>query len=151
MLDYHKYLALQSNLLSEFVMCYLWILSLGKKKNLDVFLVLENNTAALESMICCEFALPSKDGEKNWNAPEMSPLYFFNERLYNIFSVWLLQLSRREPQLSSIMGDAIPVPMALSSTEGPVLIDSLSLWRLIPSLLWRKLMSHQQPYDSLSS
>lgn len=32
MLDYHKYLALQSNLLSEFVMCYLWILSSGKKK-----------------------------------------------------------------------------------------------------------------------
>lgn len=151
MLDYHKYLALQSNLLSEFVMCYLWKLSSGKeKKKWMFFLGLENNTAAQESMICCEFALSSKDGKK-WNAPEMSPLYFFNERLYNIFSVWLLQLSRRESRLSSIMGEAIPHPMALSSTEGPALIDSLSLWRLIPSLLWRKLMSHHQPYDSLSS
>lgn len=151
MLDYHKYLALQSNLLSEFVMCYLWKLSSRKEKKAGCFSWDEKIIPLHRNLWFVVNLLYLQKMGKKWNAPEMSPLYFFNERLYNIFSVWLLQLSRRESRLSSIMGEAIPHPMALSSTEGPALIDSLSLWRLIPSLLWRKLMSHHQPYDSLSS
>jgi hypothetical protein len=88
------------------------------------FLKLEISIAE-ESMICCESFQPSIDGKRLKCSGE-EPLYFFNERLYNIFSLWLQQLSERASWFSSITGEAIPHPMAQRCSEGPELIDSLS-------------------------